>query len=475
MIRDRKRKPEQLDRLPPHSPEAEQGVLGCILLDPVRCVDECIEKFLDDPEVFYDLRHQTIFQAMSAMRERNENIDLITLQQCLKNAQALEEVGGLMYLSTLPDTVPSAANLSYYIEIVLEKFTLRRLVHVCTRIVGEVYESQGETELLLDAAEKMILSVRRLKQGSRQSSMQSLIPLAISEFEKSIAREGRLAGYGTGLVDYDKMTGGLMDGEVTVFAARPSMGKTSLATQIAEHVALEYGIPVGIFSLEMTDISLVKRMVSSKARVNLRNIAEGFLAERDYPKLVNACGALHKAKIHFDDESGTSIGVLRAKARRFYQMQGVRMFVIDYLQLLTGGVGNKRPENRQQEVSEISAGIKSLAKELKVPVIVLSQLNRIIDREKTRKPVLADLRESGAIEQDADVVGLLFKPQLEEGDYGDDTTAVPMTLMIAKQRNGPTGDVHLTFLKSYTRFESAAKVSDDDVPTDITPNLPYRE
>jgi replicative DNA helicase len=278
-----------------------------------------------------------------------------------------------------------------------------------------------------------------------------------------------LTGVGTGFTDLDKMTSGLHPGEMIVIAARPSMGKTSLAMNIAEHVAIEQKLPVGVFSLEMTSESLVLRMLCSRSRVNLRNVRDGFLAERDFPKLTGAAGKLANAPLFIDDSSGLSILQLRAKARRMSQQYGIKLFVIDYLQLLHSTA--RRAENRQQEIADISSGVKSLAKELNVPVIVLSQLNREMERDKSRKPQMSDLRESGAIEQDADLVGLLYKPTKPSSGDDEDSAgtseeqeAVSVNLLIAKQRNGPTGDVHLTFLKSYTRFENAAKVSDDDVP-----------
>jgi replicative DNA helicase len=251
-------------------------------------------------------------------------------------------------------------------------------------------------------------------------------------------------------------------GEMIVIAARPSMGKTSLVMNIVEHVVLEEKLPVGVFSLEMTAESLVLRMLCSRARVNMRNIRDGFLAERDFPKLTGAAGKLATAPLYIDDTAGLSILQLRAKARRMHQQYGIKMVVIDYLQLCNGG--QSRVENRQQEVAQISNGVKALAKELNVPVIVLSQLNRELEKDKSRKPRLSDLRESGAIEQDADLIALLYKPDEgkddEDGGQTQDQEALPVNLLIAKQRNGPTGDVHLTFFKGYTRFESAAKVAD---------------
>ncbi len=454
----------RVDRLPPHSPEAEQGVLGCVLLSPNDCVGECVEKFKAGPEVFYDLRHQTIYETLVEMYDQREAIDLITLQQRLKNKQRLEEVGGLAYLSSLPDTVPSAANLVYYLDIVMEKFVLRKMIHTCTEVVARVYEHEGEVDGLLDEVERDILRISETRAESNTGKIKDLVKKAISTIEDYHQRQGMLTGVGTGFADLDKMTSGLHGGEMIVVAARPSMGKTSLAMNIAEHVSMEEKLPVGVFSLEMTSESLVLRMLCSRSRVNLRNVREGFLAERDFPKLTNAAGRLSSAPLFIDDTSGLSILQLRAKARRMAQQFGIKLFVIDYLQLLHSTA--RRAENRQQEIADISNGIKSLAKELNVPVIVLSQLNRELEKDKDRKPRLSDLRESGAIEQDADVVALLYKPSREEDESGgaEEQDAVPVNLLIAKQRNGPTGDVHLTFLKSYTRFESAAKVSDDDVP-----------
>jgi replicative DNA helicase len=455
-----------VDRLPPHSPEAEQGVLGCVLLSPNECMGVCIEKLKEGAEVFYDLRHQTIFTTLAEMYDRREAIDIITVQQQLKNKQLLEQVGGIAYLSALPDTVPSAANLSYYLEIVLEKHILRRMIHTCTEVVGRVYDFEGEVDSLMDEVERDILRISESRVTGATNTIKELVRKAINQIEDFHQRQGMLTGVGTGFADLDKMTSGLHGGEMVVIAARPSMGKTSLAMNIAESVAIDQKLPVGVFSLEMTSESLVLRMLCSRSRVNLRNVREGFLAERDFPKLTGAAGKLANAPLFIDDSSGLSILQLRAKARRMHQQYDIKLFVVDYLQLLHSTA--RRAENRQQEIADISNGLKSLAKELNVPIIVLSQLNRELEREKNRKPRLSDLRESGAIEQDADVVGLLYKPSSgdedESGNPAAEEDAVPVNLLIAKQRNGPTGDVNLTFLKSYTRFESAAKVSEEDVP-----------
>jgi replicative DNA helicase len=457
-----------VDRLPPHSIEAEQGVLGCILLAPNDCIGECIAKFKSGSEVFYDLRHQTIYDLVSQMFDKREGIDLITVQQRLKDNQLLEQVGGIAYLSSLSDAVPSAANLSYYLDIVQEKFLLRKMIRVCTEVVGRVYDYEGQVDALMDEIERDVLRVSESRVQSHTNTIKDLVKKAIGTIEDYHQRQGALTGIGTGFTDLDKMTTGLHGGEMIVIAARPSVGKTSLAMNIAEHVAIDEKLPVGIFSLEMTAESLVLRMLCSRSRVNLRSVREGFLAERDFPKLTGTAGKLANAPMHIDDSSGLSILQLRAKARRLHQQYGIKLFVIDYLQLLHSS--SLRAENRQQEIADISSGIKALAKELDVPVIVLSQLNREVERDKGRPPRLSDLRESGAIEQDADVVGLLYRPssQNEDEDQANEPTdqeALAVNLLIAKQRNGPAGeDVHLTFLKSYTRFESAAKIQDADLP-----------
>ena len=454
-----------VDRLPPHSPEGEKGVLGCILIAPNECMGECIEKLKDDgKESFYDLRHQTIYETLAAMFDIREAIDIITLQQRLKDKGLLDQIGGIPYLSQLQDAVPSAANLSYYLEIVREKYLLRKMISVCTEVVGRVYDYEGEVDGLLDEVERDVLRISESRAQGGVMTTKELVGKAIGTIENFFSRKGALTGIGTGFPDLDKMTDGLHGSEMLVIAARPSMGKTSLAMNIAEHVAIEEKLPVAVFSLEMSAESLVLRMMCSLARVNLRSIRDGFMSEADFPKLTSAAGKLANSKLFIDDTAGLSILQLRARARRLWQQHGIKLFVVDYLQLLHS-TGRRSQENRQQEIADISSGIKALAKELKVPVIVLSQLNRELEKDKSRKPRMSDLRESGSIEQDADLVGLLYKPNASDDEEApEEGDGVPVNLLIAKQRNGPTGDVNLTFLKPYTRFESAAKVSDEDMP-----------
>jgi replicative DNA helicase len=453
------------DRLPPHSPEMERGVLGCVLLSPNDCMGECIEKLKDNgKEAFYDLRHQTIYEALTTMFDTREAIDIITLQQRLKDKGLLDQIGGIPYLSQLQDAVPSAANLSYYLDIVREKFLLRKMISVCTEVVGRVYDYEGEVDMLLDEVERDVLRISESRVQGGVLTTKDLVGRAIGTIENFFSRKGTLTGVGTGFADLNKMTDGLHPAEMIVIAARPSMGKTSLAMNIVEHVAIEEKLPVAVFSLEMSAESLVLRMMCSLARVNLRSIRDGFMSESDFPKLTSAAGKLANSKLFIDDTAALSVLQLRARARRLSQQHGIKLFVIDYLQLLHS-TGRRSQDNRQQEIADISSGIKALAKELKVPVIVLSQLNRELERDKSRKPRLSDLRESGAIEQDADLVGLLYKPNAGDDDEApEEADGVPVNLLIAKQRNGPTGDVNLTFLKPYTRFESAAKVSDEDMP-----------
>jgi replicative DNA helicase len=456
-----------VDRLPPHALDMEQGVLGCQLLSPNECVGEVIEKLKGTGvEAHYDLRHQTIQAELFEMYDSRTPIDIITLQQRLKDKQLLEQIGGIAYLAQLQDSVPSAANLSYYLEIVQEKFLLRRMIATCTDVVGRVYDYEGDVETLLDDVEKEILRINESRAQTGTAPVKELVGKAILTVENYFSRKGVLNGIATGFPDLDRMTDGLHGQEMIVIAARPSMGKTSLAMNIVEHVVLEQNLPAAVFSLEMSAESLVLRMLCSIARVNLRSIREGFMTESDFPKLTSAAGRLAKAKLLIDDSAGLSILQLRARARRMHQQHGVKLIVIDYLQLLHS-TARRSQDNRQQEIADISSGIKALAKELKVPVLVLSQLNRELEKDKSRKPRLSDLRESGAIEQDADVVGLLYKPSTgddEDGAQAEEADGLPVNLLIAKQRNGPTGDINLTFLKSYTRFESAAKVSDEDIP-----------
>jgi replicative DNA helicase len=305
----------------------------------------------------------------------------------------------------LQDAVPSAANLSYYLDIVREKYLLRKMISVCTEVVSRVYDYEGEVDSLMDEVERDVLRISESRAQGNVVTTKELVGRAIGTIENFFNRKGALSGVGTGFPDLDRMTDGLHPAEMIVIAARPSMGKTSLAMNIAEYVAIEEKLPVAVFSLEMSAESLILRMMCSLARVNLRTIRDGFMSEADFPKLTNAAGKLTNSKLYIDDTAGLSILQLRARARRLSQQHGIKLFVIDYLQLLHS-TNRRSQDNRQQEIADISSGIKALAKELRVPVIVLAQLNRELEKDKSRKPRMSDLRESGAIEQDADLVGL---------------------------------------------------------------------
>lgn len=462
-------KPPNIDRLPPYSTEAEQGVLGCILLDPESMVT-CIERLRAQGKEFYDLRHQTIYSVLIELYDDRVGIDVITLQERLKLWDQLEQVGGIPYLSGLSDCVPSAANLPHYIEILLEKYSLRMMIAVCTDGVAKCYEEKIPVDTLLAQVEHDVIGVTEARVEPVSYTMHSLVSEALNLIEDIHSNQGMLTGLATGFTDFDKMTNGLQKGEMTILAGRPSTGKTALAMNIVEYVAVTNQLPVGVMSLEMTARSLVFRMICSKAKVNIKNVNDGFLANVDFPKITGAAGALHHAPIYIDDTGGLSVLQIRAKLRRMKQKYDIKLGVVDYLQLATA----PGCENRQQEVSRISTGLKNLAKELDIPMLVLCQMNRSIEHEKNRRPRLADLRESGTIEQDADVVGMLYNVK---NPYDEDETeyqdARPVNLLIAKSRNGPTGDIGLTFMRSWTRFESAAKVSDDDVAETAQPSLPH--
>lgn len=422
---------------------------------------ECMAR-IPTPEVFYDLRHRTIYEMFVEITEDQIPIDTIIAGTRLKSMMQLDAVGGWAYLASLPDNVPSAANLGFYLNVVLEKYQLRRMISVCTNAMAQIYEHEGDVEELLDGFEAEALKVRVDMKNNVITGPKDTVREVIGDFDAMVNNPGAITGISTGFPDLDKMTMGMQNGEMIVIAGRPSIGKSSIAMNIAEHIGIDQKIPVGVFSLEMSKKSLIARIITSRARVNIRNLQDGFLADRDLPKITGSAGKVATAPIYIDDSSTLTIQQLKARARRMFVQFGIKIFLIDFLQRVQP---SRFRESRQQEVSEISNGCKELAAELQVPVIVLTQLNRAIEKDKKRKPNLSDLRESGAIEQDADLVGLLYKPNISDEDIdGQESDAIPVNLLIAKQRNGPTGDVHLTFLKCYTRYESAAKISGDDVP-----------
>ena len=435
--------------------EAEQGVLGSMLISPREIIAECVERITE--EYFYVPAHQTIYTVLVELWNAGAGIDLITFTQTLRDRNLLETVGGAAFVTSLYTFVPTAANVTYYLEIVREKFILRQIIAACTESVRRSYEEQDEVNNLLDEVEQKIFAVGEDRFKGQMPGMKEQVMGALESIEQLWERRGGITGISTGFTELDRMTNGLHEAEMIVIAARPSMGKTALAMNIAEHVAITSKLPVAVFSLEMSSQQLVQRLLCSRARVNLQKVREGFLAERDFPSLTAAASKLAEAQIYIDDTAGLSILELRAKARRLKAQKDIQLIVVDYLQLLKSTT-RRAQDNRQLEISEISAGIKGLAKELKVPIIVLAQLNRQPEARSGGKPRLSDLRESGSIEQDADLVGLLVRPEVyEEDEDARAEKAGEAELIIAKQRNGPVGDVPLTFLKEFTRFEDRAR------------------
>ena len=452
---------QDIHRPPPHSVEAEQGVLGSMLISPRDAIAEVVEKIT--AEYFYVPAHQTIFEVLVELWNAGAGIDLITFTQVLRDRNLLETVGGAAMVTNLFTFVPTAANVAYYLDIVRDKYILRSIIEAATESVRRAYEEQDEVGSLLDEVEQKIFAVGEDRFKGQMQSMKDQVMEAIESIEKLYERKGGITGISTGFVEFDRMTSGMHPSEMIVIAARPSMGKTALAMNIAEHVAINEKHPVGVFSLEMSSQQLVQRLLCSRARVNLQKVRDGFLGERDFPSLTAAASKLAEARIFIDDTASLTILELRAKARRLKAQQDVQLIIVDYLQLLRS-TSRRAQDNRQLEISEISAGLKGLAKELKIPVIVVAQLNRQPEQRSGGKPRLSDLRESGSIEQDADLVGLLVRPEIyEEDEEARAEKAGEAELIIAKQRNGPVGEIALTFLKEFTRFEDRARnVSEPD-------------
>jgi replicative DNA helicase len=441
---------DNLRKVPPQNLEAEASVLGGILLE-----NEAINRVLEilAPVDFYREAHRKIFRAMMELTDRNEPADLITLSELLKAKGELEAVGGSTYLASLADQVPTAANIAYYARIIREKAILRQLITSATDIATRGFEEQGNVDEFLDVAEKVIFDIAEKKIKASFVSVGEMIKDTLKAVERLYERKELVTGVPTGFKDLDKLTAGLQPSELIIVAGRPSMGKTAFALNIATYASLNAGIGVAVFSLEMAREQLVLRMLCSEARVDNSKVRAGYLGERDFPKLANAAGRLHEALIYIDDTPAISVLELRAKTRRLVRdrEKKVGLVIVDYLQLMRGmGTAN----NREQEISEISRSLKALAKELRVPVIALSQLNRRVEDRGDRRPMMADLRESGAIEQDADVIAFIYRDEVYNQKSADKGIA---EVIVAKQRNGPIDTVRLAFLNEYTRFEDLAE------------------
>ncbi|MDP2939612.1 MAG: replicative DNA helicase [Candidatus Omnitrophota bacterium] len=435
-------------KLPPQNLEAEMAVLGSMLIDE-EAISQALE--LIDESCFYKGAHNKIFSAILNLYNNQRSVDLITISDELKRNNLLEDVGGMSYLTALTETVPTSANVQHYAHIVKEKSILRLLISNATQIVSESYGMHGNVDELLDRAEKLIFEISDRKIEGGYIPLKEIIKDSIETIDKLYQRKAHVTGIATGFLDFDRQTAGLQNSDLIVIAGRPSMGKSALAISIAEYAGVVEKIPVGFFSLEMSKEQLVQRLLCSHARVDTHKVRSGFLSPSDWPRLTSAAGKLSEAPIFIDDSPAISSLELRAKARRLKSHHDIKLVVVDYLQLMRGFA---KSENRQQEISEISRSLKALSRELNIPIIAISQLSRAVESRQDHRPQLSDLRESGAIEQDADVVVLLLR---EEYYYPTEENKGVAEVIIAKQRNGPVGSIKLAFVKEYMRFENLSR------------------
>ncbi|ETI66867.1 replicative DNA helicase [Neobacillus vireti] len=432
------------DRMPPQNIEAEQAVLGAIFLEPSALT---LASEILIPEDFYRASHQKIFNVMLKLNDEGKAVDLITVTEELAAAKLIEDTGGVSYLNELSGSVPTAANIEYYARIVEEKSLLRRLIRTATGIATDGYSREDEVEALLSEAEKSILEVAQRKNAGAFHSIKDVLVRTYDNIEEMHKRVGEITGLETGFVELDRMTAGFQRNDLIIVGARPSVGKTAFALNVAQNVAKKTGENIAIFSLEMGAEQLVMRLLCAEGNIDAQRLRTGSLTEDDWGKLTMAMGALSNTGIYIDDTPGVRVGDIRSKCRRLKQEHGLGMILIDYLQLILGS--GRSGENRQQEVSEISRSLKQLARELQVPVIALSQLSRGVEQRQDKRPMMSDIRESGSIEQDADIVAFLYRD-----DYYDKESENKniIEIIIAKQRNGPTGTVSLAFVKEYNKF-----------------------
>ncbi len=439
---------------PPHSPEAERCVLGSILYAPKDNAEEAIGLLV--PEAFFDPRNRAIFQAIRELRSKQQLLDLVTLGQWLEDNGQLAQVGGPGYLAKLSTEVPTPYHLQSYAKIVQDKFHLRMILESCSKVVAAVQESPDAAQDAVELAERELLEITKRTSGDKVMSVQPVMMDAIESINARVAhKDTQDTGIASGFDDLDKLTSGFQPGQMVVFAARPGVGKTSFALNIAEHAAMELGKGVLIFSLEMTNMEIAMRLISSRSRVDMGRIKNGIINGQDQVRVTNAAFEISKSKMFFEDTGGLTLAQLKSSARRTQAKHGVNLIIIDYLQIMQTNTVRK-DDNRQAQVAELSGGIKALAKELKLPIIVLCQLNRQSETRQSKQPMLADLRESGAIEQDADMVGLLYRPEMNNDENVNSDTG-EATLDLAKNRSGPTGRIKLTFLKTLTRFENYSR------------------
>lgn len=443
------KKEELIEKLPPRSNEAEMAVLGSMLLEE-NAISQAIE--LLEESCFYKDSHKKIFSVIVEIYSQNKPVDLVTTTELLKQRKELDGSGGASYIASLTETVPTAANIKHYAKIVREKYVFRSLITTGTEIVSEAYKAESNSEELLDRSEKMIFDITTKKAESSSIPIKEVIKDSIETIDSLYQRKENITGVPSGFHEFDIMTAGFQPSDLIIIAGRPSMGKSALATCITEHAGIAGKIPTVVFSLEMSKEQLAQRMLCSHARVEFHKVRTGFLSQSDWPKLTDSAGKLAESPIFIDDTPAISALELRAKARRLKSQHNIGLVIVDYLQLMRSSISSG--DNRQQEISEISRSLKALARELNAPVIAISQLSRAVEARADRRPQLSDLRESGAIEQDADVVALL----LREEYYGETEENKGLAeVNIAKQRNGPVGTIRLMFVSEYTRFDNLSK------------------
>lgn len=448
-------------KTPPQAVELEQAVLGALMLDQ-NALNNAIEVLRI--ESFYKPEHQTIFNAIKTLFERSEQVDLLTVTQQLSKEGKLEEVGGAYYVTSLTSHVTSAAHIEYHARILTEKYIQRELIRTSTETISDAYQETCDIIELLDKTEQKLLEISDKNFRSDYHSMDSVMFETMNQIEEAGKKDGSLSGLPTGFIQLDRMTSGLHPGTLIILAARPAMGKTAFALSIARNMAVDYNIPVAIFSLEMTRVELAMRLISGESGIDGRRIKSGQLPNWEKEMMYQRSQRLSEAPIYIDDTPQLSIFELRAKCRRLKTSHNIRMVFIDYLQLMTGGGDNSRNGNREQEISYISRQLKALSKELEVPVLALSQLSRAVEtRGGSKKPILSDLRESGAIEQDADIVMFIYRPEYYEVAELDDgtSTAGLAQINLAKHRAGSTGDVNLRFIADQVKFANR----EEDMPS----------
>lgn len=436
------------NRAMPQNIEAEQAVLGAMLIseDAVSSVSQILK-----PADFYREDHRTIFESMTRLHVKSEPVDMVTVAEELATNGKLEKAGGMALISQLNNMVPTAANATHYANIVREKAELRNLINAATEIATSAYDEADEATNIIDKAESRIMQISSRRSSGALVPLNNILMDTVDQFEKIFNAKGQIMGLSTGFADLDRMTSGLQPSDLILVAARPSMGKTAFTLNIASNVAILANRPVAFFSLEMSGTQLMMRIIGALGGINTQEARTGNITDEDWDKLMHTANKIYNAPLYIDDTPGISIMELRSKARRIKAEHGLELIVIDYLQLMTG---SSSAEGRQQEVSEISRSLKALARELNVPIITLSQLNRGVESRQIKRPMLSDLRESGSLEQDADIVMFLYR----EDYYTPETERKNITdIIIAKHRNGPIGDVELLFRKEYTKFENLSK------------------